>query len=338
MFAELNNRVATTLSIPMTFTQGGLVPSPSQWWSLHSAACEGGLPLSIVRSVAVFEGLAWPSCDNEMKAMVKRISKAASRNASYGYSPFGAVQADKITGRTLWLCYVVQSIEFRLNAAGRSPSMKGPITAWNPSSFGTRLWHFYSARVRVGGLPAYLNASDAIFVNRATGRVVNRMSFHHHASFVASDPPNRAIAGVTDCTDLQGDGATMHAWIWLVVKNQSWQAQALLDNTRVQMSETQRHLEHAYARSLAGDPYDTTIGMIVTTRCASEAPLPLALWGGAMCAAATMDMDSKVVLLRDSSIRRVIVTVADGRSFDVEIPKNLLMVGAEFPTIVDAPT
>ena len=131
--------------------------------------------------------------------------------------------------------------------------------------------------------------------------------------------------------------ALLEGW-WLVVKNQSWQAQARLDTTRVQMSETRRHLEHAHARSLAGDPYDTTVGMIVTTCCASEAPLPLALWGGAMCAAATMDMDSNVVLLRGSSIRRVIVTVADGRSFDVEIPKNLLMVGAEFPTIGDAST
>ena len=322
----------------MMFTQDGLVPSPPQWWSLHSAACEGGLPLSIVRSVAVFEGLAWPTCDNERKAMVKRISKAASRNASHGDSPFGAVQADKITGRTLWLCYVVQSVEFRLNPAGMPPSMKGPIIAWNPSSFGTRLWHFYSARVCVGGLSAYMNASDAIFANRAIGRVVNRMSFHHHASFVVSDPSNRPIAGVTECTDLQGDCASMQAWIWLVVKNQSWQAQAHHDTTRVQMSETRRHLEHAHARSIAGDPYDSTIGMIVTTCCASEAPLPLALWGTSMCATATLDMDSKISLLRGSSIRRVIVTVADGRSFDVAIPKNLLMVGAEFPTIGDAPT
>ena len=146
------------------------------------------------------------------------------------------------------------------------------------------------------------------------------------------------LPGVTECTDLQGDGVSMHAWTWLVVKNQAWQAHAQHDTTRVQVSETGRHLEHAYARSLAGDPYDSTIGMIVTTRFASEAPLPLALWGTAMCAAATMDMDSKVVLLRGSSIRRVIVTVADGRSFDVAVPKNLLMVGAEFPTIGDAPT
>ena len=35
---------------------------------------------------------------------------------------------------------------------------------------------------------------------------------------------------------------------------------------------------------------------------------------------------------------QTVVPVADGRSFDVEIPKNLLMVGAEFPTIGDAPT
>ena len=86
------------------------------------------------------------------------------------------------------------------------------------------------------------------------------------------------------------------------------------------------------------DPYDVTVGMIVTTRCALEAPLPLALWGVAMCAAATMDTDSKVALLRGSSIRRVIVTLSDGRSLDVAIPKHLLMVGAEFPTIGEAPT
>ena len=104
------------------------------------------------------------------------------------------------------------------------------------------------------------------------------------------------------------------------------------------MSETMRHLEHAYARSLAGDPYDSTIGMIVTTRFASEAPLPLALWGGAMCAPSTMEMDSNVALLRGSSTRRVIVTDSEGRSFDVSIPKSLLMVGAEFPTTGDAPT
>ena len=216
--------------------------------------------------------------------------------------------------------------------------MQGPIIAWNPSSFGARLWHFYSARVRVGGLPAYLNASDAIFANRAIGRVVDRMSFHHHASFVVSVPPNRAIAGVTESTDLQGDGTTMHVWTWLVVKNKTWQSQTRLDTTRVQMSETRRHLEHALARSLAGDPYDVTVGMIVTTGCALEAPLPLAPWGVAMCASATMATDSKVALLRGSSIRRVIVSLPDGRSVDVEIPKMLLMIGAEFPTSGAAPT
>ena len=216
--------------------------------------------------------------------------------------------------------------------------MKGPIIAWNPSTFGTRLWHFYSARVCVGGLPAYLNASDAIFANRAIGSVVDRMSFHHHASFVVGAPPVRAIAGVIESTDLQGDGTTMHVWTWLVVKNQTWQSQARLDTTRVQMSETRRHLEHALARSLGGDPYDVTVVMLVTTGCASEAPPPLTPWGEAMCASATMATDSKVVLLRGSSIRRVIVSLPDGRSVDVEIPKMLLMVGAEFPTIGEAPT
>ena len=292
--------------------------------------------MSLVRAVAVFEGLAWPSCDYERKAMVKRISKVASCNASHGYRPFGATQADRITGRTLWLCYVVQSVEFRPNPAW-SPSMKGAIIAWN-LSFGIRLWHFYSARVRVGGLSAFLNASDAILANRATGRVANEMSFHHYASLVANVPSNRPIVGITECSDLQGDGVSMHAWTWLVVKNHAWQAHAQHDTTRTQWSETGRHLEHAYARSLAGDPYDSTIGLIVTTRFAAEAPLTLAPWGDAMCAASTMEMDSNVALLRGSFTRRVIVTDSEGHSFDVSIPKTLLMVGAEFPTTGDAPT
>ena len=339
MFAELNSRVPTILSVPMTYTVGGLVLAAPQWWSLNSAVCEGGLPLSIAHTVAVFEGLAWPTSGNEQKAMVKRVSRVSSLAAMNGYSPFGAVQANKITGRTLWLCYVVQSIEFRPNPAVRPPSMKGPIIAWNPSTFGARLWHFYSSRVCVGGLSAYLNASEVMFANRAIGSVVDRMSFHHHSSYVVGAPPVRALAGVTESTDLQeGDGTTMHVWTWLVVKNQTWQSQARLDTTRVQMSETRRHLEHALARSLAGDPYDVTVGMIVTTRCALEAPLPLALWGVAMCASATMATDSKVALLRGSSIRRVIVTLSDGRSVDVEILKMILMVGAEFPTIGEAPT
>ena len=337
MLAELNTGVPATLSIPMTCTQGVVVPSPTLWWVMHSAACEGGLPLSLVRAVAEFEGLAWPSCDHERKAMVKRISKVTSCNASHGFRPFGAIQADKITGRTLWLCYAVQAVEFRPNPAGLPPSMKGSITAWNPS-FGMRLWHFYSARVRVGGLAAFLNASDAILDNRATGRVVNRMHFHHHASFVANVFSSHPIAGVTECTDLHGDCASMHTWLWLVVKNQAWQAHAQYDTTRIQSRETAHHLEHANARSLVGDPYDSTIGMIVTTRFASEAPLPLVLWGDAMIATSTMESDSNVALLRGSSIRRVIVTDSEGRSFDVSIPKSLLMVGAEFPTTGDVPT
>ena len=67
MLAGLNTGAAATLSILMTFTQGVVAPSPTQWWVMHSAACEGGLPLSLVHAVAIYEGLAWPSCDHEKK-------------------------------------------------------------------------------------------------------------------------------------------------------------------------------------------------------------------------------------------------------------------------------
>ena len=76
--------------------------------------------------------------------------------------------------------------------------------------------------------------------------------------------------------------------------------------------------------------------MIVTTRFSSEAPLPLVLWGDAIIATSTMEIDSSVALIRGSAIRRVIVTDGEGRSFDVSIPKSLLMIGAEFPTSGDA--
>ena len=164
------------------------------------------------------------------------------------------------------------------------------------------------------------------------------MHFHHYSSCVANVFSNHPIAGVTECTDLHGDGASMHVWMWLVVKNQAWQTQAQYDNMRIQWAETAQHLRHASARALGGDPYDATIGMIVTTRFSSEAPLPLVHWGDAMIATSTMEIDSSVALLRGSSIRRVIVTDAEGRSFDVSIPKSLLMIGAEFPTSGDAPT
>ena len=134
MLAGLNTGAAATLSIPMTFTQGVVAPSPTQWWAKHSVACEGGLPLSLVHAVAIFEGLVWPSCDHERRSMVRRISKITSCNASHGLRTFGAIQADKVTGKTLWLCYVVQSVEYRPNPAALPPSMKGAITAWNLSS------------------------------------------------------------------------------------------------------------------------------------------------------------------------------------------------------------
>ena len=337
MLAGLNTGAAATLSIPMTFTQGVVAPSPTQWWTMHSSACEGGLPLSLVHAVAIFEGLVWPTCDQERKSMVRKISKITSCNASHGFSTFGAIQADKVTGKTLWLCYVVQSVEYRPNPDVVPPSMKGAIAAWNLSS-GIRLWHYYSARVRVDGLSAFLNANDPILYNRATEGVVNTMHFHHYSSCVANVFSPHLIAGVTECTDLQGDGASMHVWMWLVVKNQVWQTQAQYDNSKVQWVETAQHLRHAAARALAGDPYDVTIGMIVTTRFSSEAPLPLVLWGDAIIATSTMEIDPCVALIRGASIRRVIVTDGGGRSFDVSIPKSLRMIGAEFPTSGDART
>ena len=188
ILAGLNTGAAATLSIPMTVAQGVIVLSPPQWWTKHSVACEGGLPLSLVRAVAIFEGLVWPSCDHERKSMVRRISKITSRNASHGLSTFGAIQADKVIGKTLWLCYVVQSVEFRPNPVAIPPSMKDATAAWN-LSFGSRLWHYYSARIRVGGLPSFLNINDSIFDNRATGRVVNTMLFKHYASCVANTFP-----------------------------------------------------------------------------------------------------------------------------------------------------
>ena len=170
ILAGLNTGAAATLSIPMTVAHGVIMLSPSQWWTKHFVSCDGGLPLSLVRAVAIFEGIVWPSCIQERKSMVKIISKTTSRNASYGLSTFGAIQADKVTGKTLWLCYVVQSVEYRPNPVAIPPSMKDATAAWN-LSFGSRLWHYYSARIRVGGLPSFLNINDSIFDNRATGRL-----------------------------------------------------------------------------------------------------------------------------------------------------------------------
>ena len=67
ILAGLNTGAAATLSIPMTVAHGVIMLSPSQWWTKHSVACDGGLPLSLVRAVAIFEGIVWPSCDQEIK-------------------------------------------------------------------------------------------------------------------------------------------------------------------------------------------------------------------------------------------------------------------------------
>jgi hypothetical protein len=77
-------------------------------------------------------------------------------------------------------------------------------------------------------------------------------------------------------------------------------------------------------------PYDVTVLMLVTAVCAADAMPPPTPWGEAMRAKATMAMGSKVVLLRGSDIRRVIVALPDGRTVDVEIPKRFRMISAEF--------
>ena len=109
IFAELNMRVATIIFVPMVHTADGLVLSDSHWWSMNVAVCEGGLPLSIVRIVAVFEGLVWPTNAKEQKAMVKSVSRASSLAAMHGYIAFGSAQLNKISGRTMWVCHVVQT-------------------------------------------------------------------------------------------------------------------------------------------------------------------------------------------------------------------------------------
>ena len=162
------------------------------------------------------------------------------------------------------------------------------------------------------------------------------MFFKHYSSCVANIFPSHAIAGVTDCTDLHGDGASMHAWMWLIIKNQEWQAQAQYDKSKVQWTETAFHLKHSVARALAGDAYESTIGMIVTTCFSCEPPLPMAHWGKAIWATSAITADSNVALVRGPSIRRIIVTSDGGRSFDVSIPKSLRMIGVEFPTYGDS--
>ena len=332
IFAELNMLAATIMSVPMEYTADGLVLSDSHWWAMNAAVCEGGLPLSIVRTVAEFEGLKWPTNAEEQKTMVKSVSRASSIAAMHGYIAFGPAQLNKISGRTMWVCLVVQTTEFRRpDSAVMASSMKRSTTVWDTGTFGARLWHFYSSRVCAGGLSAYLNAKEVMTANRAAGRVVDRMSFHHHSSYVVGVPPSRALSGVTESEDLKEcDDTTMHVWTWLVIKNQTWQLDSSPDPSRVQMADTRLHSAHALARERGGDPYDVTVLMLVTMGCATEATPPLTPWGEAMCVNATMATGSKVVLLRGSDIPRVIVSLSDGRSVDVEIPKMFLMMGAEF--------
>ena len=75
ILAGMNAGAAATLAIPLMVAHGATMLSPSQCWSKHFASCEGGLPLSLVRAVAFLEGIAWPSCPQERRSLVKRISK-----------------------------------------------------------------------------------------------------------------------------------------------------------------------------------------------------------------------------------------------------------------------
>ena len=61
ILAGMNAGAAATLAIPMTVAHGVTMLSPSQCWSKHFVSCDGGLPLSLVRAVAIFEGIVWPS-------------------------------------------------------------------------------------------------------------------------------------------------------------------------------------------------------------------------------------------------------------------------------------
>ena len=154
ILAGMNTGAAATLAIPLMVAHGATMLSPSQCWCKHFASCEGGLPLSLVRAVALLEGIAWPSCPQERRALVKRISKTTSCNALYGISTQGVSHADIATGKTLWLCYVVQAVEYRPNPVATPSLTKDATAEWN-LSFGSRLWHYYSARIRVGGLASF---------------------------------------------------------------------------------------------------------------------------------------------------------------------------------------
>ena len=55
ILAGMNAGAAATLAIPMTVAHGVTMLSPSQCWSKHFVSCDGGLPLSLLRAVAIFE-------------------------------------------------------------------------------------------------------------------------------------------------------------------------------------------------------------------------------------------------------------------------------------------
>ena len=331
ILAGMDNSVAFTLAIPLMVAHRATMLSPSQYWCKHIASCEGGIPLSLVRGVALLEGISWPLCPQKRSSLVQRISKTSSRNALHGINTQGTSPTVTAVGKSLWLCYLVQAVEYRPNPVATPSLSQESIAHWN-LSFGSRIWHYYSARIRVGGLDTFWNIDDAISDNRASGRVVKTMLFQHYASIVANTFPSHPIAGVTRCIDLHGEGASMHAWLWLIIKNREWQAQAQYDKSKVQWAETASHLQHSLARERAGDAYDSTIGMIVTTCFSSEPPLPMAHWDKAILATSAITANSSVALVRGPSIRRIIVTSDGGRSFDVSIPKSLCMTGVEFPT------
>ena len=69
---------------------------------------------------------------------MQRISKTTSCNALYGINTQGVSHADIATGKTLWLCYVVQAVEYRPNPVA-TPSRPQDSTAYWNLSFGSRI-------------------------------------------------------------------------------------------------------------------------------------------------------------------------------------------------------
>ena len=76
---------------------------------MNAAFCKGKLSLSIMRIVAVFENLVWPTNGTEQKAMVNNVSRPSSLAIMHGYIAFKSDQLNNISGRTMWVCHVVQT-------------------------------------------------------------------------------------------------------------------------------------------------------------------------------------------------------------------------------------